>query len=432
MSHRVLASFLHACGGSGPLEIVVDRSGAEAVAPLRMDQPCLRIGRHPRSDLRLDDPAVSQRHAYLQLIAGRLLCIDLESRTGTLHRGEPVSFTWLDPLDTLQIGPYRLTVRSPAPSEIEPGRAALRAADLEIEREGRAPSRWPMPQIIALVGSSSLCHLRLTGERATRFAFSLVRTPVGVWMVDLGSSSGVLVNGQQQPIAQLGEGDQIPVGPYRLVMRYGRDRQAPASPRAESRPVSVSPPTPVTTPATVRHRPPRTVSSLTAASPAPEELLPAVHGLLERVVQVQQQMSEQLPQAIAMITQAFGALQRDQMDVVRQELAEIRRLNQEILTLRSADRAPEAAPASRAAAPAPRLTPPRPDPDPRLAEDVPGEPSGPERPDAAAPGAEPAPLSPPPRFDPHVVGDFVGERLARVERERRSRWRKLLRAMLSS
>lgn len=432
MSDPVRLSFLQACGGSGPLSISVQPPDQPATAPQEFWQPSLLIGRHERADLRLGDPAVSQRHAYLQLIAGRLLCIDLESRTGTLHRGERVSFTWLDPRDTIQIGPYRLDIRLGAPgagASRGPGapareapigfgqwKSSLRPADVEVLRDGQATMLWPMSQMIALVGGSSLCHLRLMGKRVTRFAFSLVRTPLGVWMVDLGSSNGVRINDDQQALALLAEGDQIPIGPYQLVMRYG-DRPD----RAGSRPAATTLAPVRRPPAPAQAVPTRNWAELTPASPSNpsvEQLLPAVHRLLEQVVQVQHQMSEQLPQAITLITQAFGALQRDQLAVVRDELAEIRRLNQEIVALRTSGPAAAARPGQ--GDPVTAATP---------ADAAPTR--APERQGSPAPEPELPYLPEPPRFAPQQVSSYVNEQLARVERERRSRWRKLLRAMLS-
>ena len=61
------------------------------------------------ADLLLDHDDVSRRHTYLQVVEGRLFFIDLDSRIGTRLDSVQTESGWLDPGQSLGVGPY--TVR---------------------------------------------------------------------------------------------------------------------------------------------------------------------------------------------------------------------------------------------------------------------------------------------------------------------------------
>ena len=71
--------FLEASGASGPLLLGVGVPGSADQETRVFDLPFVLVGRNPRSDLRLDSPEVSERHAYFQIVSGQLFCIDLGS-----------------------------------------------------------------------------------------------------------------------------------------------------------------------------------------------------------------------------------------------------------------------------------------------------------------------------------------------------------------
>ena len=93
MNEQALELYRKACGLSAPLVLECEntsRSTAKS-ANYSFKFPFVLVGRDPRSDLVLDHTTVSRRHAFLQVIAGRLLVIDLQSRTKVYWDGEEVS-----------------------------------------------------------------------------------------------------------------------------------------------------------------------------------------------------------------------------------------------------------------------------------------------------------------------------------------------------
>ncbi|MCA1686334.1 MAG: FHA domain-containing protein, partial [Planctomycetia bacterium] len=81
MDRHSLSLFLDACSVDGSLHLEAE-DPMGAVRRVVCPQPFALIGRHPRADLLLDHAGVSWRHAYLQVVAGRLFFVDLGSPLG--------------------------------------------------------------------------------------------------------------------------------------------------------------------------------------------------------------------------------------------------------------------------------------------------------------------------------------------------------------
>jgi pSer/pThr/pTyr-binding forkhead associated (FHA) protein len=232
--------FRKACGFEAPLALTcqdADSPGAEPAA-IEWPAPFLLIGRHPREDLFLDSPQVSRRHAFILAVAGRIIGVDLKSRTQILWDEEAVArdWDWLDPGRFLQIGPYRIRRSDPRPDEPPPPldpfsdpadqgspSAWLPRPVFELPfRMGGVASTWEMPGLLALVGRTDDCQFILTDDSISRSHACLVRTPVGTWVVDIGIREGVHVNGTRVRWAWLADGDLVRFGLFTLIVRYDR------------------------------------------------------------------------------------------------------------------------------------------------------------------------------------------------------------------
>ena len=240
MPDKALDLFREACGLLAPLKLEVrdPSSTAGSYVPHQVDRPCVIVGRDPRSDLVLQAPQVSRRHALLQAVGGRILCLDLHSRTKLRWEGETGQRDrgWLAAGHDLWIGPYAMRwagpawPASPGPTppaltsalDLEPTESAkLPAAALALpQREDDQESHWQIKTRVALLGRSESCHLVLGHESVSRFHASLIRTPKGVWIVDLLARDGVFVNDQSVSWAWLDDGDAVRIGRFNFVLRY--------------------------------------------------------------------------------------------------------------------------------------------------------------------------------------------------------------------
>lgn len=383
--------FMDACEMSGSLQIGVRGpvSGENGIRLLH--QPFAVFGRDHRSDVPLDHGLVSRRHLYLQVVRGRAFWIDLDSRSGTLHQGETQKSGWLDAGQHIQIGPFEierlggseevpdLANRGPAPwasplvarqFEDQP----LPEVALEFLNGPSRFAQWPMNRVMSLIGSSSGCKFRLADPSVSSFHCNLLRTHLGLWIVDLLGSSGIVVNDASVRYAQLNDNDVLGVGRYRIRIRCHfahrlpddrdarRDRQAPpvtrqlASPATHNCDVSMSIPDPPGS-STLPARPsqvliPELMAPFQASKPnssgqweskssdelagmeKPETSDTLLIPLMNQFGHMQQQMLDQFQHAITTLVQLFGTLHRDQMQTIREELDQIRDLTKEFQALK--------------------------------------------------------------------------------------------------
>src|ERR1700742_1654612 len=84
------------------------KRGPNAGSRFLLDQPTTSAGRHPDSDIFLDDVTVSRRHAEFRLESDEFQVVDVGSLNGTYVNREPVDSAVLANGDEVQIGKFRL------------------------------------------------------------------------------------------------------------------------------------------------------------------------------------------------------------------------------------------------------------------------------------------------------------------------------------
>ena len=92
--------------------VLVVRRGPNVGERYALDQEVTRAGRHPDSDIFLDDITVSRRHAEVHRLDGRYTLRDTGSLNGTYLNRERIDDAPLVSGDEVQIGKYRLVFLS--------------------------------------------------------------------------------------------------------------------------------------------------------------------------------------------------------------------------------------------------------------------------------------------------------------------------------
>lgn len=367
-SPTAMDSFLTACGATAPLTLEIEGPGFPVPERRVFSQPYVLVGRDDRADLVLDHDAVSRRHAYLQVVEGRVFFIDLDSRAGTSTGESQAEVGWLVPGQGIEIGSYTvrhvpfpglppdtptppnpLLARSSPGSGSVPGPGDLPRVTLEFQSRSAGHSVWRMSQVLALVGSAPRCKVRLFDSQVSKLHCALIRTPGGLWVVDLLSRGGITVNGVATRGGQLNPGDSLGLG--QVVVRPSIEdgpapRQATAAPAVwQGREPAAgwtgqggpAPLTPAPSPgagagAGLPPMPPG-LGGLAVGELASKE--PALALLLSHFGQMQQQMMDQFQQSMMMMLQMFGGMHREQMGLVREELDRLRELNDEIAEIKA-------------------------------------------------------------------------------------------------
>ncbi len=82
--------------------------GQKAGARYALDTELVTLGRHPHSDIFLDDISVSRRHAEVRRLGSRYVVRDVGSLNGTYVQGQRVDEHELLDGEVLQIGRYKM------------------------------------------------------------------------------------------------------------------------------------------------------------------------------------------------------------------------------------------------------------------------------------------------------------------------------------
>ena len=228
--------FMKACEIAGPLQLAVRGPSPNESGVRLLHQPFALVGRDQRADVPLDHKLVSRRHVYLQIVEGQAFWLDLDSRSGTSAEGQLRKFGWLEAGKSIRIGPFGLQRLADSGSasgnrETRPGLhvsplvarsyddQALPEVSLEFLNGPSRSACWPMNRVMSLIGSASGCKFRLADSSVSPFHCSLLRTPLGLWIVDLLGPDGIGVNEALVRYALLADNDVLRVGRYRIRMR---------------------------------------------------------------------------------------------------------------------------------------------------------------------------------------------------------------------
>jgi pSer/pThr/pTyr-binding forkhead associated (FHA) protein len=88
--------------------MLVVKRGPNAGSRFLLDQPVTSAGRHPSSDVFLDDMTVSRRHAEFRQDSGEIRVVDIGSLNGTYVNRAVVDSRVLTNGDEIQMGTFRL------------------------------------------------------------------------------------------------------------------------------------------------------------------------------------------------------------------------------------------------------------------------------------------------------------------------------------
>ena len=111
MSHELIAEADSVSGfESVPTgyAVLVVRRGPTAGSRFLLGRIVTSVGRHPDSDICLDDVTVSRRHAEFHPLGGEFHLVDNGSLNGTYVNREPIESIVLTHGDEIQMGKFRL------------------------------------------------------------------------------------------------------------------------------------------------------------------------------------------------------------------------------------------------------------------------------------------------------------------------------------
>lgn len=376
---RAMHKFRDACGATGPIRLRVSGPGMPEPREYSYESPFVIIGRSRRAHLRLTHTDVSMRHTYLQIVAGRLYCVDLCSRTGTsggsgLRGGEILAQS-----ETIQIGPFQVEaidetewdeaegVRdSDSEISLEPEADELARVTVEVLNRAKGGRFRAIEDAITLAGNAPSCQLRLKDKSLSKTHCSLVRTPDALWCVDLFGRGGTKINGAEIRIGKLKDGDQLRIGNAKIRVHYSTltDEESggdggfddysrvetvqmpnnaeddPAPPDLTSQipePEQAASPEPFGGLPLPAMPPPVQLPQVSGEqSPAERNVSEAfVMTLVNQFGQMQQQMYQQSQQSMMMLVNMFSTLHQNHMDLIRDDLNRLHDITAEVQSVQA-------------------------------------------------------------------------------------------------
>ena len=315
-------AFALSCKATCPLRFRTKHrtSGIEQVYTVH--SPFVFIGRSPAAGIRLDDPSISQCHAYFQVIERALYCIDLGSRTGVVWDDGSQGRGWVIADHTLQIGMFDIQVETPLCSPLihsddkqsdhdSTNIPGLSIASVEIRSTTQtANGVHLLDRPITLLGRNPKCELRLLDESIAYFQCAMVNTSDGVWFVDTMSRQGAVLNGRLTRLARLRDADLLEFGRVSLMFRSGSHSHANQ--------IALQEPTTVPT-------------GIDAVAAISGKVAEAVAGALVPVGE----MLNQFQQCFVTMAQMFTSMQQEHTKVVSEQMRQIQELAGEVRELRS-------------------------------------------------------------------------------------------------
>ena len=371
--YNLTSRFAAECGLRGPLRLMVENTEESQSQTFDVHEPFLLIGRAHGCHLRLLHSDVSYRHAYCQVIQGRLYVFDLDSKHGVAW-GEGLRHEGvLTPQNRLQIGPFIIRLsRAPAfMRSLEPT-----SEDWELENEPLENIRlWfenatgrrsgsamrPLRRQITIMGRAKCCHLKLSDSSVSKAHCAIVRTAVASWIVDLLGRSGTKLNDQETRFAPVAPADRIGAGRFRLTIREivddGNNEEIVHPPTSHE----PHPDSEFEIPVTAAENQVEETASFTMP-PVDEEGLdqarqqlsihsaqlpvsregavagasdPLILAMMEQFSHLQQQLLAHTEQQMSMLTEMFSTLHKAQNDAVVEQLQQIQTITSELNELKA-------------------------------------------------------------------------------------------------
>jgi pSer/pThr/pTyr-binding forkhead associated (FHA) protein len=224
----------------GRFTVRVRGPGHDPGRVVRTRRPFALIGRLPEAEIRIDDPAVEDRHVFLLLDRRGVFGVDLLTRTGTRFAGASATSSRLGPGDVLEVAGRRVeilqlrvdgSVVDPPLSDHDPlaEADASTLAALTLEPLDVPGPPWMLGSALVFAGSGEACAIRIGGASASTTHCALLRGPSTAHVIDLLGRRTLLNGRPVDGASALRDGDILTIGQARFTARVEPPRGEPGA-----------------------------------------------------------------------------------------------------------------------------------------------------------------------------------------------------------
>lgn len=251
-----------------PMVRVTAGVGSAGQKTWNLRRPVTVIGSRRPAHIVLHDQDVSNAHCVIVNTGSDVLVRDLHTSSGTLLNKKRVDLAVLSDGDVLSLGETSIQIAIQVPENA----SADSGCGMKFADPARFPNRlklslmhtdkvWNLEEAVVLIGRHDdapirLDHPDISARHAILFRFG--KQPAAF---DLGSRTGIWVNGQRCSLTPLQDGDRLTAGPFGLAVNAS---ELPAMAMPEV--VSAPPPAPIPAPQPAIVEPPREASPFARAA----------------------------------------------------------------------------------------------------------------------------------------------------------------------
>ena len=231
MDEEAVALMNRGLGAARGLQVYITGGYWTTPQPFQHPQSFAVVGRAKEAQMSLVSSDVGFRHAYLQVIDGRVFCVDLGSGAPTFWGVEPCSCGWLSRGDVVRIGSYILQLPGdapcsaldvngrPLPNPLKDGLSdptAFPRYELGLFDASLSEIVHVIDQRITLIGRLPICSVQLEDDSVSRVHCALVLTQDGLWLIDLLGKDGTRLDGKPVSCEAVQNGSELTVGAYSI------------------------------------------------------------------------------------------------------------------------------------------------------------------------------------------------------------------------
>lgn len=223
---------------SAPLVRITAGAGTAGQKSWNLRRPVTLFGARRPAHIVLHDRNICRAHCVIVQTGTEVLLKDLHTTAGTHRNDERINVVRLQNGDVITIGAMRIqvaihdppTVSGKTTSNNDPTGKTLRPAPVEVQLE-HTDTRWTIDDAVALIGKHPSAAIRLDHDAISARHAILFRFEGEPAVYDLGSRSGVVVNGSRCILASLKAGEHLGIGPCTLRIGVQGATSAPLPPQ---------------------------------------------------------------------------------------------------------------------------------------------------------------------------------------------------------
>jgi FHA domain len=204
--------------------LVITVEGPDGRRRVEVDKPFARLGSHKSSEVLIPDEQTSRQKFYFHATDDGVFCVNLShsKKTADKSRG------WLNPDDTIKMGPYRISAqlagnadarpRSKTQPDLEARNTAAEPRPLlAMSIKGKEVDEREVKRQLTVLGRRVPSTLRITSYSVSSAHCVLYCSSSVLWVVDLFSVNGTRLQGKRVEAAEFPPGDILKVGQAELL-----------------------------------------------------------------------------------------------------------------------------------------------------------------------------------------------------------------------